>query len=151
MYRGIGIVIFGIASYAAMFTLPAPMQADTPLVGPGIYYNTPEPVPTAKPEKAPKIEKYWKITAYCPCEECSGGYGRQTATGRIAKAGRTVAVDPKFVKYGSKVIIDGHEYTAEDCGGAVKGNHIDIFFDTHTEVEEFGRKQKVVKVRRNNG
>lgn len=92
------------------------------------------------------LEEY-KITAYCPCVKCcekwADGY---TATGTKATAGRTVAVDPELIPYGSKVIIDGMEYIAEDCGGAIKGNRIDIFFDTHEEALEFGVQYKEVKV-----
>ena len=39
------------------------------------------------------------------------------------------AVDPSVIPYGTEVLIDGHVYIAEDCGGAVKGNVIDIFVE----------------------
>ena len=86
------------------------------------------------------------ITAYCPCEECSEGYGRKTSTGHTARAEHTIAVDPSVINYGSKVKIGKHTYVAEDCGGKVNGDHIDIFFDCHEEVEEFGKKYKNVFV-----
>ena len=41
--------------------------------------------------------------------------------------GQTIAVDPRVIPYGTKVIIGGHIFTAEDCGGAIQGNHIDIY------------------------
>lgn len=85
-------------------------------------------------------------TAYCPCSECSGQYGRQTATGVTAAAGRTIAVDPSVIPYGTHVIINGFEYVAEDCGAAIKGNHIDIYYETHEEAEAFGRQQLQIKV-----
>lgn len=81
-----------------------------------------------------------KCTAYCPCESCSDNWGRQTQSGKIATAGRTVAVDPSIIDIGSKVKIGDHIYTAEDTGGAVKGDVIDIFFDSHQEVEEWGTR-----------
>lgn len=81
------------------------------------------------------------VTAYCPCVECSGGYGRQTATGSLAKAKHTVAVDPEVISYGTTLIIDGEEYIAEDTGSAVKGSVIDIFFDTHKEVNAWGKRK----------
>ena len=87
-----------------------------------------------------------KCTAYCPCEECSEGYGRRTHTGTTAESGRTVAVDPDVIDLGSKVEIDGETYIAEDTGGAVEGEVIDIFFDTHEEVEEWGTKYLETKV-----
>lgn len=82
----------------------------------------------------------FKLTAYCPCYECSEGYGRRTATCCYARSGHTIAIDPSVIGYGTKVLINGEVYTAEDCGGGVCGDHIDIFFDTHEEVEEFGVK-----------
>lgn len=88
----------------------------------------------------------FKLTAYCPCEECSEGYGRETSTGRCARAGHTIAVDPSVINYGSKVRIGDNIYVAEDCGGKVQGDHIDIFFDTHDEVDEFEVKYKNVWV-----
>ena len=88
----------------------------------------------------------FKLTAYCPCRECSGGYGRQTSTGCRARPRHTVAVDPRVIRYGTKLIIDGVTYTAEDCGGGVKGRHIDIFFNSHSEVERFGKRYREVRV-----
>lgn len=117
-------------------------------------YITDAPVraSAAKPEKKKKpkekVEKY-KITAYCPCERCSEGYGRNTSTGALAKAGRTIAVDPSVIPYGTKVHIKGMgDFVAEDCGGAVKGKHIDIYFDTHQETVEFGVKIKEIILER---
>lgn len=81
------------------------------------------------------------VTAYCPCAECSAHYGRATATGAVATAGRTIAVDPSVIPYGTEVIINGHTYIAEDCGSAVKGNIIDLFFDTHAEVDAWGKRE----------
>lgn len=81
----------------------------------------------------------FKLTAYCPCSKCNGKWaGGITSTGAKAKANHTIAVDPKVIPYGTVVLINGQSYTAEDCGGAIKGNKIDIFFDTHTEASNFG-------------
>ena len=83
----------------------------------------------------------YELTAYCGCSICCGFYsGGKTATGVKAKANRTIAVDPKVIPYGSKVIINKKEYVAEDCGGAIKGKRIDVYFDSHSEALEFGRK-----------
>ena len=60
------------------------------------------------------------ITHYCACEKCTDGDGI-TATGTKATEGRTIAVDPEVIPYGTMVVIDGHTYIAEDCGGAIKG------------------------------
>ena len=78
------------------------------------------------------------LTAYCPCCECSDKYGDMTATGVKAKEGRTIAVDEDVIPYGCEVIIGGNTYRAEDCGGKVIGKHIDIYFESHKEAENFG-------------
>lgn len=81
-------------------------------------------------------------TAYCGENYphiCNDGDATKTATGVRPKAGRTIAVDPRVIPYGSKVIINGNTYIAEDCGGAIKGNkRVDIFFDTHQEALQWG-------------
>lgn len=89
------------------------------------------------------------VTAYCPCQSCSGKWGYQTSTGVRATEGRTIAVDPTVIPYGSKVIVNGHEYIAEDCGGAIKGNRLDIFFESHSDVLEFGKQSIECLVIRN--
>ena len=88
----------------------------------------------------------FKITGYCPCYSCSEGYGRRTASGKLAKAGRTVAVDPRVIPLGTRLLIDGQEYIAEDVGGAVKNNHIDIFFDSHKVAHQTLRYTQVYRI-----
>lgn len=66
------------------------------------------------------------ITYYWPGEDC---YGKLTSTGAIAKEGKTIAVDPSIIPYGSIIKINGNEYIAQDCGGAIKGNKIDVFVE----------------------
>lgn len=53
-----------------------------------------------------------------------------TSTGVTAVEGKTIAVDPNIIPYGSTVLIDGKEYLAQDCGGAIKGNKIDVFVES---------------------
>ena len=86
----------------------------------------------------------FKTTAYCPCRSCSDGYGRLTKTGTQATASRTVAVDPRVIPLGSHLLIDGVEYIAEDVGGGVKGKHIDIFYNTHSETRDHGVERSEV-------
>lgn len=99
---------------------------------------------------ADQNEKYI-VTAYCPCNECSEGYESMTSTGVKAKAGNTIAVDPDVIPYGSTVVIYYDKeligiFTAEDCGGAIKGKKIDIYFDNHDETIKWGRKKCIAKV-----
>lgn len=78
------------------------------------------------------------ITHYCACEKCTVDGDGITATGTKAASGRTIAVDPEVIPYGTTVIINGRTYIAEDCGGAIKGNRIDIFMDSHEEALKAG-------------
>lgn len=90
-----------------------------------------------------KTEYLGKFTCYA---YASGG---KTASGTTTKVGRTIAVDPKVIPLGSKVVINGKTYTAEDTGGAIKGKKIDIFVASEHEARKFGvRKLKVYIVRK---
>ena len=80
----------------------------------------------------------YEITHYCPCEECCGKTDGITYTGTTATEGRTIAVDPEVIPLGSEVTINGQTSTAEDIGGAIKGNRIDIFVNSHEEALELG-------------
>ena len=85
----------------------------------------------------------YKITYYCPCEDCSGEWGTSIARPCDGKhkaiENHTVAVDPSVIPYGTKIRIgdDPTVYIAEDCGGAVKGNTIDVFVSNHKEKRYF--------------
>ncbi len=87
----------------------------------------------------------YKITAYCPCSKCCGKATGRTASGTKATAGRTVAASSKF-SFGTKLNIGGHIYTVEDRGGAVNGNKIDIFVNTHSEALQWGVRYMTVSV-----
>lgn len=88
----------------------------------------------------------FKLTAYCACSKCCGKSDGITASGTKAKQGRTIAVDPKQIPYGTKVVINGHTYTAEDCGGGIGKNRIDVFFNSHKEALKFGVQRAEVFV-----
>ena len=87
----------------------------------------------------------YKITAYCPCSKCCGKTNGRTASGTTATAGRTVAASSKFA-FGTKLNIGGHVYTVEDRGGAINGNKIDIFVNTHAEALQWGVRYLNVSV-----
>lgn len=93
----------------------------------------------------------FRLTAYCPCMKCCGKTDGITSTGTLAAEGRTIAVEPRVIPYGSAVTIyfaDGtvHTYTAEDCGGAIKENRIDVFFSSHDAALAFGVQSAMVYV-----
>ena len=101
--------------------------------------------------------KYKKVidvyaTAYCACKSCCGkspshpAYGI-TAMGTKAAHG-TVAVDPRVISLGSKLYIEGigstYDYgysQALDTGRSIKGNKIDLYFESHSEALKWGKKK----------
>lgn len=100
-----------------------------------------EPIVVTEPPEELTALGEFKITHYCACAKCCGkseddpAYGI-TATGTRATEGRTVAVDPRVIPYGSEIVVrftDGSEarLIAEDCGGAIKGNRLDVYMDSH--------------------
>lgn len=86
------------------------------------------------------------ITAYCTCRICCGVYsgGNRTASGTVPTSNRTIAVDTNVIPFGTKVVINGQVYVAEDRGGAIKGKRIDMFFMTHKQALKWGRKSMEV-------
>lgn len=70
-----------------------------------------------------------------------------TATGTTPKWG-TIAVDPSVIPYGTKVYIPKFDrvFIAEDCGGAIKGNKIDIFMNSEAECNSFGRQNIEIQI-----
>ena len=80
----------------------------------------------------------YKLTYYCSCELCCDVETGITATGTPVVEGQTIAVDPSVIPYGTQVIINGHVFTAEDCGGAIKGNRIDIYVNDHDRANVLG-------------
>ena len=87
----------------------------------------------------------YKITAYCSCSKCCGKSTGRTASGTQATAGRTVAASSKFA-FGTKLNIGGHIYTVEDRGGAINGNRIDIYVNSHSQALQWGVKYLPVSV-----
>lgn len=88
-----------------------------------------------------------KLTAYTAGVSSTGKsedhpqYGI-TASGAKVAEGRTIAVDPKVIPMGWWVYIEGLGFRrAEDKGSAVKGNKIDVYFDSEDYAKRFGTKQ----------
>lgn len=86
-------------------------------------------------------------TAYHSSDE---GCSNRTATGTLARVG-AIAVDPSVIPYGTRMFIvtnDGQYIygfaVAEDCGGAIKGNRVDLYFDTVSECWAFGIREATI-------
>ena len=89
-----------------------------------------------------------RVTAYCMGACCCGTHANgETSIGRNANK-KGVAVDPKVVAYGSRIDIPGYGnwMPADDCGGAIKGNRLDVRLKTHKEALRWGVKYLRVRV-----
>lgn len=81
-------------------------------------------------------------SGYTPGFDC----GYRTASGQPAKRG-LVAVDPRIIPLGTRLYIEGYgEAVAADTGGVIKGNRIDLCFDTLEEAKNFGKRRVVVQI-----
>ena len=87
----------------------------------------------------------YKLTFYCPCATCNGVAGAKTASGTTPTEGRTIAVDSSIIPLGSRVYIEGYGvFIAEDTGGAIKNNKIDIFVSSHDRAYDLGVQNAAV-------
>ena len=87
----------------------------------------------------------YKITAYCSCAKCCGKTTGITASGTKATAGRTIAAPARFA-FGTKLSLNGKVYTVEDRGGAINGNRIDLYVNSHAEALAWGVRYLPVSV-----
>ncbi len=103
-----------------------------------------------------KQEHLWKqlhdkpfiinASAYTAATDECGKDDGITASGVKVQEKRTLACPPEY-PFGAKISIEGYGiYTCEDRGGAIKGNHFDIYMETKSEAFTFGRKNIVAKV-----
>ena len=149
----------------ANFFFPATVKADeAPVEIASEAKVTEEPVKTEEELKNEAILASWKekqaekwnklpkeqftinASAYtASADECDNSNGI-TASGVKVKENRTIACPPEF-PFGAKIEIEGMgTYVCEDRGGAIKGNHIDIYVQTKKEAFAFGRKNLNAKV-----
>lgn len=107
------------------------------------------------------VDRTMVVTGYCPCKKCCGWkrtwYGKAvtlsgkakkvgvTASGAKARHG-TIAADARYA-FGTPMHVPGYGRGAvTDRGGAIQGNHIDVFFKNHKEALRWGRKTLTVRV-----
>lgn len=95
----------------------------------------------------PAQAEQFKATAYCGCRKCCGRWAKyhRTASGTTPEEGRTIAVDKRVIPLWTHVLVDGVEYIAEDTG--VRGNRIDIYFNSHSDALEYGVKWVEVEIK----
>ena len=98
-----------------------------------------EPVIVSKTETK-IIEWYYFVATGYSAKDPTQGTDNITATGKEVYEG-IIAVDPKIIPLGTNVEIkDLGKFIAEDIGGKIKGNRIDIYFNSKTEAKKFGKQ-----------
>jgi 3D (Asp-Asp-Asp) domain-containing protein len=117
--------------------------------------------PVQTPVKATNLSQSTKhsrsmwmlVTAYCPCSICCGesAHGVTASGKRISyNHSRFVAADTSLLPFGTKLRIPGYNNARPveviDRGGAIEGNHIDVFFRTHDQALEWGKRWMKVAV-----
>ena len=94
-----------------------------------------------------------EVTAYCPCKKCCGPRARGiTASGKRVShnGGLFVAADTSILPFNTRLIVPGYAANKPvqviDRGGAIKGKKLDVFFATHQQAMEWGRKKMEVLI-----
>ena len=89
-----------------------------------------------------------EVTAYCHCMKCCGPAAQGiTASGKPVSynGGLFVAADTSVLPFGTKLVIPGYANNKPveviDRGGAIKGHKLDVYFPTHQEARQWGRKK----------
>ena len=100
-----------------------------------------------------------KVTAYCPCEVCCEQWAdipvssgkRKTASGHTISNGDKFVAAPRIYSFGTEMVIEGYAggnvVKVEDIGGAIKGNKLDLYFDSHKTSLIWGVRYVEVKVK----
>lgn len=88
------------------------------------------------------------VTAYCDCARCCTYANQPTASGVYCHSGyiTTCASDTSVLPFGTIILVDGRLYVCEDTGSAVIGNHVDLYFDSHDEVESYGSNYQEIYI-----
>ena len=157
-YRRLAAAVAGAFVLAAggLPGMPAVAHAATPApaapTAPAAALKTPNAAKAMRGEAPSEFEKELDMvaTAYAPGPHDNDQWGSKTYLGTQVRPG-IIAVDPRVIPLRSKVFIqypDGHgEYAvAEDTGGAIKGNRIDVAVNSVPEANKFGMQNVKVFV-----
>ena len=97
--------------------------------------------------------KHWRtvtmeVTAYCPKECCCGKYADGvTASGHVIQPGDKFAAADPSIPFGTMVEVHGYgKVPVLDRGGAIKGDKLDLFFETHEAALQWGRQEVEVVI-----
>ena len=111
-----------------------------PVTAKTVSYSTSLLATEAIKSNAKSLGNY-KLPFYCPCAVCNGAADAKTASGTTPTEGRTIAVDSSVIPLGSRVYIEGYGvFIAEDTGGAIKSNKIDVLVSSHSRAYDLGVK-----------
>jgi 3D (Asp-Asp-Asp) domain-containing protein len=103
-------------------------------------------LPPANPKTFAPVKSFSVLATGYSAGPAGGAIGNWTATGVRCTYG-AVAVDPRLIPLGSKLYIEGYGYGfACDTGGAIKGRHIDLAFDSPRAAFRHGKKRTTVWV-----
>ena len=69
-----------------------------------------------------------------------------TKSGTIPQAGHTISADLRVFPLGTKLRINGVVYTVEDSGSGIRGNKLDIFFNSHSQALQYGKRSADVYI-----
>ena len=92
-----------------------------------------------------------RVTAYCPCPKCCGesSDGVTACRYKIQQGDTFVAADRKY-PFGTELIVAGYNNDSPvkvlDRGGAIYGNRLDVYFDSHQQALEWGVRYIDVKI-----
>ena len=151
-----------LAMISLSTSIAVPAEQDTNVAAAAIPENSqiaaaPEPVPlpaVVKEKASPWRTVRMRVTAYCPCPVCCGPLAQGiTANGRVIRPGDRFVAAPKQYPFGTEVIVPQYNRAQPikvlDRGGAITGNHLDLFFASHAKAVKWGVKYLNVKVRTN--
>ena len=128
-------IVPAILIVVALILSPVPpVYAPTVIEAPGTSISEYRQIEAPEPEAM-----IFEATAYCYT-------GNRTATGTWPSRG-TIAVDPEVIPLGSKLYVEGYgEGIAEDTGGLIKGDIIDVYMESEDECWQWGRRQVEVRI-----
>lgn len=127
-----------------------------------IVFSPPEPVAEVAPMEAPAHTNFsspssevasiksatfiMDVSGYDTCDPCCAPYNDGITASGVPAVGRICAAPPEY-PFGTRLWVEGMgEYVVEDRGGAIKGNKLDLLFESHQAAKEFGRKDLKVRI-----
>ena len=133
LYKKLLLLILLLITAGIFYVYSSVPEQDNPTTG-----QIEAPEKKIEPSRGGRV-LYMEATAYC--------YGEVTFTGTTPQEGRTVATDPTVIPLGTELIINGRPgYVAEDTGGLIRGNRLDIFMQSRKDCLQFGRQTMRVEI-----